>query len=263
MQSAQTCKQGQPPNQMQERIGRFTPPPPSFSVAVQKSSEQNHSSAALLVFKKAKPQPNTHTRKLEMWWKRAHACLGAIFLIPAILTALTGVTYRFARNVLQVEKDQVKWLMRLHQGEFLEGFSVVYTAFNAMGMLFLILSGWRMMRQRFWRADFKWERPKTWRALHQQCSSLVLFFLLVTPLTGASYRFLRNVCKAEKEHVRWLMAIHEGNYFTNSSVIYTALTAACLLVMATSGATMLPSSWVFRALLGRTSPSKKSILEPS
>ncbi|OOV31152.1 hypothetical protein BV61_05180 [Candidatus Synechococcus spongiarum LMB bulk15M] len=74
--------------------------------------------------------------------RRWHGHLGPLLLLPLLNSALTGVTYRLAKDWLGLEQAQVHWLMVLHEGEWLgvPGKSL-YVLSEAVGVMWLLGTG--------------------------------------------------------------------------------------------------------------------------
>ena len=56
-------------------------------------------------------------------------------------TALSGLLYSFMLDFLIIDKSTVSWLMKIHQGSWISGLEVLYTAWNAIGVWFLGITG--------------------------------------------------------------------------------------------------------------------------
>ena len=82
--------------------------------------------------------------------RRWHGCLGPLLLLPLLNSALTGVVYRLGRDWLGLEREQVHWLMVLHEGEWLgtPGKSL-YVLSLALGVLWLLGTGSVLAWNRF------------------------------------------------------------------------------------------------------------------
>ncbi len=82
--------------------------------------------------------------------RRCHAQLGPVLLIPLFNSAVTGVTYRLAKDWLGLERAQVHWLMVLHEGEWLgtPGKSL-YVLSEAVGVIWLLGTGSVLAWNRF------------------------------------------------------------------------------------------------------------------
>ena len=81
--------------------------------------------------------------------RQLHRWLAPWVFLPLLVTASSGVTYRLARDWAGLDRDQVHWLMVLHEGEWLgprlEPFVVLL---NAFGLLWMLLTGTGMLVRR-------------------------------------------------------------------------------------------------------------------
>jgi len=171
------------------------------------------------------------------WW---HSNLALFVFLPLMATAFTGAAYRWTRNVFNFPKEDVKFLLQIHQGSYFTfPGPVAWTGFNAISLLFLIVTGYTMMKG-FWASSFVWRIPQSYREFHQKLSSFTILFVGISATTGVLYRWARNVFGFEKESVGWLLMVHEGGYLENLPVLYSGFVATGFLLMAFSGITMLP-----------------------
>ncbi len=81
--------------------------------------------------------------------RQIHKFLAPIMVLPLLLTLTTGAIYQMFD--LNGQGGTVKWLLALHKGHFgglrLDG---IYAFFNALGLLFLAVTGifmWLQMRR--------------------------------------------------------------------------------------------------------------------
>ena len=51
--------------------------------------------------------------------RELHRTIAPLVLLPLLTTVCSGVAYRLARDWFGVEREQVHWLMTLHEGEWL------------------------------------------------------------------------------------------------------------------------------------------------
>lgn len=81
-------------------------------------------------------------QKLVGLVRRWHGRFGPLLLLPLLNSALTGVSYRLGKDWLGLNRDQVHWLMVLHEGEWLgtPGKSL-YVLSLAVGVLWLLGTG--------------------------------------------------------------------------------------------------------------------------
>ena len=79
-----------------------------------------------------------------------HTQVAPVVVIPLFVTVLSGVAYRLARDWFGFHRDEVHWLMSIHEGEWLgpslEPFVVLL---NASGLLWMLISGLGMVIQRW------------------------------------------------------------------------------------------------------------------
>jgi hypothetical protein len=85
------------------------------------------------------------------WFKHVrqwHRWTAPFVLLPLLLTLSSGMAYRLARDWGGVSRDQVHWLMVLHEGEWLgadlEPFVVLL---NALGLLWMLITGATLLVQ--------------------------------------------------------------------------------------------------------------------
>ena len=81
--------------------------------------------------------------------RRLHRWLAPWIFLPLLITVSSGVTYRLARDWAGLEKDQVHWLMVLHEGEWLgPQLESIVVLLNAFGLLWMLLTGTGMLVRR-------------------------------------------------------------------------------------------------------------------
>ena len=82
--------------------------------------------------------------------RRWHGRLGPILLIPLLNSAVTGSAYRLGKDWLGLQRDQVHWLMVLHEAEWLgDHGKTVYVLLEALGVLWLLVTGSVLAWRRF------------------------------------------------------------------------------------------------------------------
>lgn len=78
--------------------------------------------------------------------RRVHRFLAPIMVLPLLITLITGVLFQFAD--LTRQEDQFHWLLAVHKGHFgALNLSIVYPFLNALGLLFLVITGFTMWLQ--------------------------------------------------------------------------------------------------------------------
>ena len=71
-----------------------------------------------------------------------HRRFAPLVVLPLLVTVTTGVTYRLARDWFGVDKDNVHWLMTVHEGEWLgPTLEPVVVLLNALGLLWMLVTG--------------------------------------------------------------------------------------------------------------------------
>ncbi|TCD56303.1 PepSY domain-containing protein [Synechococcus sp. BS55D] len=89
-------------------------------------------------------------RSIRQW----HRWLAPFVLLPLLLTVGSGVGYRLARDWAGFSRDQVHWLMVLHEGEWLgPKLEPVLVLLNGLGLLWMLITGATMLVQQ-WRRPF-------------------------------------------------------------------------------------------------------------
>ncbi|NEO88083.1 MAG: PepSY domain-containing protein [Spirulina sp. SIO3F2] len=71
-----------------------------------------------------------------------HRTIAPFVMLPLVITILTGVTYRLGKSWFGLTRDQVHWLMVIHEGEYLGKFlEPFYVLLNGLGALFMLTTG--------------------------------------------------------------------------------------------------------------------------
>jgi len=86
--------------------------------------------------------------RLRQW----HAAVAPLVLTPLLITVLSGMSYRLLKDWGGLTRDQVHWLMVLHEGEWLgHAGEPIYVLLNGLGLLWMLVSGALMLSQRWLR----------------------------------------------------------------------------------------------------------------
>lgn len=84
------------------------------------------------------------TQSLRKW----HRTIAPIVLLPLLITVFTGVTYRISKDWFGLSRDQVHFLMVLHEGEYLgHRLETLYVLLNGLGLLWMLATGGAMLFQ--------------------------------------------------------------------------------------------------------------------
>ena len=74
--------------------------------------------------------------------RRWHAAIAPVVLAPLLITVLSGMSYRLLKDWAGLGRDQVHWLMVVHEGEWLGHWAEpVYVLLNGLGLLWMLISG--------------------------------------------------------------------------------------------------------------------------
>ena len=83
--------------------------------------------------------------------RELHERIAPFVLLPLFVTACSGVGYRLARDWFGASREQVHWLMTLHEGEWLgPTLEPVVVLMNAVGLLWMLITGLALLIER-WR----------------------------------------------------------------------------------------------------------------
>ena len=92
---------------------------------------------------------------LQARMRELHRRLAPLVVLPLLVTVLSGVAYRLARDWFGTSRDQAHWLMVVHDGEWLgPDLEPVVVLLNALGLLWMLVSGALILIER-WRRQVK------------------------------------------------------------------------------------------------------------
>ena len=82
--------------------------------------------------------------------RRLHGAVAPLVLTPLLLTVSSGMAYRLLKDWGGLSRDQVHWLMVLHEGEWLgHAAEPFYVLLNGLGLLWMLITGGVMLSQRW------------------------------------------------------------------------------------------------------------------
>ncbi len=82
--------------------------------------------------------------------RQFHKLLAPWVFLPLFISALTGTLYRISKDLLGYSRDEVHWLMSLHEGEWLgDNGELIYVIFNSLGLIWMLLTGFQMFSKKF------------------------------------------------------------------------------------------------------------------
>jgi len=97
--------------------------------------------------------------KIFLLFRKWHRNLAPVVLLPLLLTVSTGVIYRLAKDWFGLSRDQVHFLMSIHEGEYLgDTLKPFYVLFNGLGLLWMLVTGGVMLWQNLQRS---WKTSST------------------------------------------------------------------------------------------------------
>lgn len=83
--------------------------------------------------------------------RELHQRIAPFVLLPLFITVCSGVGYRLARDWFGASREQVHWLMTLHEGEWLgPTLEPIVVLMNAVGLLWMLITGLALLIER-WR----------------------------------------------------------------------------------------------------------------
>jgi hypothetical protein len=99
--------------------------------------------------------------KLQVLVRKLHKTLAPIVILPLLVTVTTGVTYRLLKDWVGLTRDQVHFLMAIHEGEYLgPTLEPFYVLLNGLGLLWMLTTGGVMVAKNI-RQNFKDRFSKT------------------------------------------------------------------------------------------------------
>jgi hypothetical protein len=89
-------------------------------------------------------------KPLRQTLRQLHSTLAPFVLLPLVVTIFTGVAYRLGKDWFGLTRDQVHFLMVLHEGEYWgKTLEPVYVLLNGLGLLWMVATGCGMLWQRW------------------------------------------------------------------------------------------------------------------
>ena len=64
--------------------------------------------------------------------RQFHKALAPFIFLPLFISSVTGLFYRVSKDLLGYSRDQVHWLMSLHEGEWLGAVSYTHLTLPTM-----------------------------------------------------------------------------------------------------------------------------------
>ena len=77
--------------------------------------------------------------------RQIHKALAPWLFLPLLISSTTGLLYRVSKDLPGYSRDQVHWLMSLHEGEWLgDNGELIYVLLNSLGVLWMLITGFQM-----------------------------------------------------------------------------------------------------------------------
>tara|TARA_B100000900_G_scaffold114861_1_gene96420 strand:- start:404 stop:712 length:309 start_codon:yes stop_codon:yes gene_type:complete len=81
--------------------------------------------------------------------RQLHKALAPWVFLPLFISAITGLFYRVSKDLLGFSRDQVHWLMSLHEGEWLgDNGELIYVFLNFLGIFWMLVTGFQMFSKK-------------------------------------------------------------------------------------------------------------------
>ena len=82
--------------------------------------------------------------------RQFHKLLAPWVFLPLFISAVTGLFYRISKDLLGYQREEVHWLMSLHEGEWLgNNGELIYVILNSLGLLWMLITGVQMFSKKF------------------------------------------------------------------------------------------------------------------
>jgi len=80
--------------------------------------------------------------------RKLHLTIAPVVILPLLITVSTGVIYRISKDWFGLSRNQVHFLMVLHEGEYFgKTLEPVYVLLNGLGLLWMLVTGGAMLLQ--------------------------------------------------------------------------------------------------------------------
>lgn len=165
--------------------------------------------------------------------RQLHRRLGPWLLLPLLLIALSGLTYRIGRSWFGFSSELGDRIMWIHTGGWFGGHgSMLYLLVVGGGLLFFIFSGLRMaLRSKPSGASF--------RRSHRLLAMICFLPLLVSAVTGIAYHAGDVWFATSPEIQKILMSLHQGSWLGKQlRVFYILLPGLGLIALGLTGLRM-------------------------
>ena len=81
--------------------------------------------------------------------RQFHKALAPWVFLPLFLSAISGLFYRVLKDLFGFSRDDVHWLMSIHEGEWLgNNGELIYVFLNSLGVLWMLFTGFQMFSKK-------------------------------------------------------------------------------------------------------------------
>ena len=172
---------------------------------------------------------------MSVTFRKLHRRIAPILFLPLLASALTGVAYRLGRSWVGIPSSVANFLMVIHQGEYLgQPLVPIYVLLVGLGLIGMIVTGLTMIKR-------PGNRPQnqtklTLQKFHQILAPIVFLPLLVSAVTGITYRLGTAWFGMSNEQAAIFLRIHQGTYLGSFwRVFYVFLVGLGLVAMLFTG----------------------------
>ena len=82
--------------------------------------------------------------------RQFHKLLAPWVFLPLFISATSGLFYRILKDLFGYSRDEVHWLMSLHEGEWLgDKGELIYVILNSLGLIWMLITGLQMFSKKF------------------------------------------------------------------------------------------------------------------
>lgn len=162
-----------------------------------------------------------------------HRRLSIWMVLPLLVSASSGVTYRVGRSWFGMSSQTGGKILSIHSWEWLgKAASIAMIWLVGCGLLFLCISAAQMIWSSGSRVLHSPQKSRLW---HRLIGALFLLPLAATAISGVAYR-TGEACDISEDTLDVLMSIHEGAWLgKNIKPIYTSLLGLGLALVTVSG----------------------------
>ncbi|MGB3536504.1 MAG: PepSY domain-containing protein [Microcoleaceae cyanobacterium] len=91
----------------------------------------------------------------KITFRQLHRQLAPVIFLPLLIAAFSGMGYRLGRNWFNIPKENIHFLMDIHQGKYLgEQLMPIYVLLEGLGLIFMIATGIVI----FWKSLKAWKK---------------------------------------------------------------------------------------------------------